>query len=54
MRVEFLSAADKMEMDYEDVSNALVWLVSAESRRLTGVALTVDAGWMFKESMIQN
>jgi hypothetical protein len=43
-----------MEMDYEDVSNAVVWLASAESRCLTGVALTVSAEWMFRESMIQN
>jgi NAD(P)-dependent dehydrogenase (short-subunit alcohol dehydrogenase family) len=54
LRVQFLAAADKMEMDYEDVSNAVVWLASAESRCLTGVALTVSAEWMFRESMIQN
>lgn len=29
-----------------DISNALVWLASEESRYVTGVVIPVDAGWM--------
>jgi NAD(P)-dependent dehydrogenase (short-subunit alcohol dehydrogenase family) len=31
-------------IDAEDVSNAVLWLLSDEARYLTGVALPVDAG----------
>jgi len=35
-------------LEPEDISNAIVWLVSEEARYVTGVSLPVDAGWMQK------
>jgi len=32
----------------EDVSNAVLWLASDESRYVTGITLPVDAGWFVK------
>jgi NAD(P)-dependent dehydrogenase (short-subunit alcohol dehydrogenase family) len=31
-----------------DISNAVLWLASDESRYVTGVTLPVDAGWLVK------
>jgi (+)-trans-carveol dehydrogenase len=31
-----------------DISNAVLWLASEESRYVTGVTLPVDAGWLVK------
>jgi len=31
-----------------DISNALLWLASDESRYVTGITLPVDAGWLVK------
>jgi (+)-trans-carveol dehydrogenase len=31
-----------------DVSNAIVWLCSAEARYVTGISLPVDAGFLVK------
>jgi (+)-trans-carveol dehydrogenase len=33
----------------EDVSNAVLWLASDESRYVTGVTIQVDAGMMYKK-----
>lgn len=35
-------------MEPRDISNAVLWLASEESRNVTGVALPVDAGQMAK------
>ena len=35
-------------IEAEDVSNAVLWLSSAEARYVTGVALPVDAGFLIK------
>jgi len=31
-----------------DISNAVLWLASDESRYVTGITLPVDAGWLVK------
>jgi len=31
-----------------DISNAVLWLASDESRYVTGITLPVDAGWFAK------
>ena len=31
-----------------DISNAVLWLASDESRYVTGITLPVDAGWFVK------
>jgi len=31
-----------------DISNAVLWLASDESRYVTGITLPVDAGWLDK------
>lgn len=35
-------------LDAADVAGAVAWLVSDEARRVTGVALPVDAGWSLR------
>jgi len=35
-------------LDPEDVAGAVAWLVSDEARRVTGIALPVDAGWSLR------
>jgi (+)-trans-carveol dehydrogenase len=32
----------------EDIANAVAWLASDEARYVTGVTLSVDAGWYIK------
>jgi (+)-trans-carveol dehydrogenase len=44
---EFTSM-DVAYMEPRDISNAILWLSSDEARYVTGVALSVDAGWANK------
>jgi NAD(P)-dependent dehydrogenase (short-subunit alcohol dehydrogenase family) len=36
------------QLDFAEVAEAVLWLVSDHSRLVTGVALPVDAGWVIK------
>lgn len=43
-----MSALDVAFLDARDISNAVFWLSSDEARYVTGVNLSVDAGWANK------
>lgn len=45
---EALNRLDTPWMEPEDISNAVLWLVSDEARYVTGVTLPVDAGLLVK------
>jgi NAD(P)-dependent dehydrogenase (short-subunit alcohol dehydrogenase family) len=47
-RFQMMNALPIPWVEAVDISNAVLWLASDESRYVTGLQLTVDAGWTLK------